>query len=532
MPSSTRRTRVKCPKCGGVIQIPTAAPDYEVVEDTPPTPVVAKRPQIVDEDEKPVKKMPRVVDDEDEDEKPRRKTARANEDDEEDERPRKKRAKAADDDDEERPRKKSRRDESDEDDEPKKRKGKNGKPASKAGLIRLVIGLALLLILLPTAAAIFYFKFFANNDTAAATSNSVPTIPGVRPGPVGPGPNPGTPTTPSTTPTTTPSNPDTGPKLPDIDLPVLSADGTRVIGLVGSFSGPDYIGEWDVATGKKLGEFGRNKLKDTTIFRVAYSGSTTQDSKVAAYASTAKKFLVWDAKTHELVKEIPITLDDFDKSFPTMKFFAFTADASALLMHSNHVVVRVDIASGKQEYILDGKVEADLATFAASVDTVVCPGFLKFPGKLRVTPLKNPNESQDIELPKQVENSSQQVVSADGSTVAFRTTDPKTEARQIVLFDLKAKKVIDTVQMPGDSKKVGVWEMALSDDGTVLAFCTQSGGGNDPKLSVYTAKDKANRQVPVQLSSLPHFSLAGNGSKLAIGYGFKPMTVLDVATLR
>jgi hypothetical protein len=516
-PDAAAGKRVKCPKCGGVISIPAAvAPEYEVVEDASPAPAKARKPQMVDEDEKPRAKKPRVEDDE----KPRKKAARA---DDEDERPRKK--KAAVEDDDEKPRRRKARDESDEDDaRPRNKKGKKG------GMVGLVIGLVVMLILVPAVAAVVYFQFFANNGTAAVTTKPGPVVP-IGPGPVGPGPVGPSPT-PVTTPTTQPGDPNTGPKWQSLSQPALSADGTRVIGIVGSFANPESIGEWEVATGKKLGEFGRKEIKGSVIFRIAYSGSTTQDSKVAAYASTAKMILVWDAKTHELVKEVPITLDGFDTAFPGMKFFAFTADASALLMHGANAVARVDIASGKQEFILKGKVEFDTGSFAAAADTVVASGGFKIKG-LRVTTLKTPDDSEDIELPKELEGS-EQVVSADGSTVAFRVTDSKTEKRQIVLYSLKEKKVTDTVQMPGNDQKPFVTELALSDDGSVLAFVIQKGGGFDRKftVAVYTTTDKATRLVPQEFSDQTHISLAGNGSKLAIGHGFKPMLVLDVATLR
>lgn len=119
-PDSAAGKRAKCPKCGGVIPIPAAEPEVEVVDDDF---------EVVDDEPAP-KKKPRPRDEDEDDEPPRRKASRRSADANDGERPRKKKAPRRDDDDDDRPRR------------------SKGKKAAKSSSLPLIIGGGVLLLVI------------------------------------------------------------------------------------------------------------------------------------------------------------------------------------------------------------------------------------------------------------------------------------------------------------------------------------------------------------------------------------------------
>ena len=216
-PDAAAGKKLKCPKCAGVIAVPSADADFEVVEDEPapppkkpaPAPAPAKpiaKPSVRavveeddEDDEKPKKKPAKAVvevDDDEEEEKPKKKAKAVVEDDEEDEKPKKKKPKAvveADDDEDEKPRKKKRAaedDEDEDDDRPKKKKKKRKDDEEEASsLVRNIIGGVVLIILLVVVFFVFKDRIFPPDDTKK-TENKSNTDGGNPPGPNPPGPNP------------------------------------------------------------------------------------------------------------------------------------------------------------------------------------------------------------------------------------------------------------------------------------------------------------------------------------------------------
>ena len=74
-PDTAAGKKVKCPKCGDPITVPTTA-GFEEVEDEDAPPVRSKRRIEDDEDDRPARSSRRRNDDEDEDDRPRKKKKR------------------------------------------------------------------------------------------------------------------------------------------------------------------------------------------------------------------------------------------------------------------------------------------------------------------------------------------------------------------------------------------------------------------------------------------------------------------------